>query len=137
MLSSLRPRSTSILRAPPRTSSLFPVPATIKARHFSTTPLPQNPDTKHNPTILLQDKENGFGFARSNPRPKKPRMKGVTEIRGPYYSVPFFFPLCTLSQYERMADEGDRLWESGIWLMYSRREPKPLPEGRVCMLTWI
>ncbi|KAL3494111.1 hypothetical protein BJX62DRAFT_223505 [Aspergillus germanicus] len=38
-------------------------------------------------TTLLQDKENGFGFARSNPRPKKPRTKGVTEIRGPYYTV--------------------------------------------------
>lgn len=37
--------------------------------------------------ILLQDKANGFGFARSNPRPKKPRTKGVTEIRGPYYTV--------------------------------------------------
>jgi hypothetical protein len=36
---------------------------------------------------LLQDKENGFGFARSNPRPDKPRSKGVTEIRGPYYTV--------------------------------------------------
>ena len=35
---------------------------------------------------LLQD-QNGFGFARSNPRPEKPRSKGVTEIRGPYYSV--------------------------------------------------
>ncbi|KAL4802922.1 hypothetical protein BDV18DRAFT_166504 [Aspergillus unguis] len=38
-------------------------------------------------TNLLQDKKNGFGFARSNPRPKKPRTKGVTEIRGPYYTV--------------------------------------------------
>ncbi|KAJ5122825.1 uncharacterized protein N7443_002924 [Penicillium atrosanguineum] len=37
--------------------------------------------------VLLQDKEDGFGFARSNPRPVKPRDKGVTEIRGPYYSV--------------------------------------------------
>jgi hypothetical protein len=37
--------------------------------------------------ILLQDKANGFGFARSNPRPKKPRSQGVTEIRGPYYTV--------------------------------------------------
>ncbi|KAJ5818252.1 hypothetical protein N7474_003843 [Penicillium riverlandense] len=36
---------------------------------------------------LLQDKENGFGFARSNPRPDKPRSKGVTEIRGPYYTA--------------------------------------------------
>ncbi|PLB34055.1 coma-domain-containing protein [Aspergillus candidus] len=41
----------------------------------------------HNGVSLLQDKENGFGFARSNPRPPKPRSKGVTEIRGPYYSV--------------------------------------------------
>ncbi|KAL4774054.1 hypothetical protein BDW60DRAFT_215479 [Aspergillus nidulans var. acristatus] len=37
--------------------------------------------------ILLQDKANGFGFARSNPRPKKPRSQGVTEIRGPYYTT--------------------------------------------------
>ncbi|EAW15135.1 phosphosulfolactate synthase [Aspergillus clavatus NRRL 1] len=36
---------------------------------------------------LLQDKKYGFGFARSNPRPPKPRSKGVTEIRGPYYTV--------------------------------------------------
>jgi hypothetical protein len=39
------------------------------------------------PLTLLQDKENGFGFARSNPRPPKPRSRGVTEIRGPYYTV--------------------------------------------------
>lgn len=52
--------------------------------------------TSQNPKILLQDKENGFGFARSNLRPQKPRMKGVTEIRGPYYSVRFFFPLLLL-----------------------------------------
>ncbi|KAJ5664738.1 hypothetical protein N7462_011551 [Penicillium macrosclerotiorum] len=38
--------------------------------------------------ILLQDKKDGFGFARSNTRPAKPRNKGVTEIRGPYYSAP-------------------------------------------------
>lgn len=36
---------------------------------------------------LLQDKSNGFGFIRSNPRQPKPRSKGVTEIRGPYYSA--------------------------------------------------
>lgn len=43
---------------------------------------------------LLQDKQNGFGFARSNPRPAKPRSKGVTEIRGPYYSVECIHQLC-------------------------------------------
>jgi hypothetical protein len=42
---------------------------------------------KHKSVTLLQDKDNGFGFARSNPRPPKPRTKGVTEIRGPYYTV--------------------------------------------------
>lgn len=39
------------------------------------------------PPILLEDKQNGFGFARHNARPPKPRSVGVTEIRGPYYSV--------------------------------------------------
>jgi phosphosulfolactate synthase (CoM biosynthesis protein A) len=36
---------------------------------------------------LLQDNENGFGFIRHNPRTNKPRNKGLTEIRGPYYSA--------------------------------------------------
>jgi hypothetical protein len=39
------------------------------------------------PQTLLQDKESGFGFVRANPRTPKPRKNGVTEIRGPYYSV--------------------------------------------------
>lgn len=39
------------------------------------------------PKILLEDKANGFGHIRHNPVPPKPRSKGVTEIRGPYYSV--------------------------------------------------
>lgn len=51
------------------------------SRHFSVTP------NAYEGITLLQDKKNGFGFARSNPRPAKPRTKGVTEIRGPYYSV--------------------------------------------------
>ena len=55
--------------------------STTPARGFASTPATQKDVT------LLQDKSNGFGFARSNPRPQKPRTKGVTEIRGPYYSV--------------------------------------------------
>ncbi|KAM0075432.1 hypothetical protein ACKRZS_012522 [Fusarium odoratissimum] len=39
------------------------------------------------PPILLEDKDKGFGFIRHNKRPPKPRSVGVTEIRGPYYSV--------------------------------------------------
>ncbi|KAK4109195.1 hypothetical protein N656DRAFT_792126 [Canariomyces notabilis] len=35
---------------------------------------------------MLED-EHGFGFIRHNRRPPKPRKVGVTEIRGPYYSV--------------------------------------------------
>ncbi|KAK4095766.1 coma-domain-containing protein [Parathielavia hyrcaniae] len=38
------------------------------------------------PKIMLED-EGGFGFIRHNTRPSKPRKVGVTEIRGPYYSV--------------------------------------------------
>lgn len=87
----LRPQSATVLKHQLRgtipTCSLAPMPGVAKASQFSTTSLNQTADSKQNPTILLQDKENGFGFARSNPRPKKPRMKGVTEIRGPYYSV--------------------------------------------------
>ena len=43
--------------------------------------------SEHKPNILLQDAHNGFGFIRHNPRNEKPRNTGVTEIRGPYYSV--------------------------------------------------
>ena len=39
------------------------------------------------PQTLIQDKETGFGFIRSNPRTQKPRKLGVTEIRGPYYTA--------------------------------------------------
>ena len=35
---------------------------------------------------MLYDKDNGFGFARHNPLPPKPRKTAVTEMRGPYYA---------------------------------------------------
>lgn len=38
-------------------------------------------------TTLLQDKDSGLGFIRSNPVAPKPRSRGVTEMRGPYYSA--------------------------------------------------
>jgi len=34
----------------------------------------------------MSDEERGFSFLRKNHRPKKPRERGVTEIRGPYYT---------------------------------------------------
>jgi len=33
-----------------------------------------------------QTKERAFSFIKVNERPPKPRLRGVTEIRGPYYT---------------------------------------------------
>jgi phosphosulfolactate synthase (CoM biosynthesis protein A) len=33
-----------------------------------------------------KDSDRAFGFLRTNARPPKPRVRGVTEIRGPYYT---------------------------------------------------
>ncbi|KAJ6540710.1 hypothetical protein B0H19DRAFT_1213013 [Mycena capillaripes] len=52
-------------------------------RPLSTT----RPLSDDKPKIMLEDEDNGFGFIRHNARPPKPRTKGVTEIRGPYYSA--------------------------------------------------
>ncbi|KAI9730189.1 MAG: hypothetical protein M1834_005953 [Cirrosporium novae-zelandiae] len=71
----------SFLRAFKPAPSLLSRP--LITRHLSTT---TRSLAAAGPKILLQDKENGFGFVRSNPRPPKPRRNGVTEIRGPYYS---------------------------------------------------
>ncbi|KAL2392075.1 Protein HEAT-STRESS-ASSOCIATED 32 [Exophiala dermatitidis] len=68
---SLRPTNTVLPR----------VQHTSGQRLLSTTPVQNQVKT------LLQDKENGFGFIRHNPRTPKPRNRGVTEIRGPYYSA--------------------------------------------------
>lgn len=75
-------RGASVTR--PLTSSLLTStrPAIAAAKPLSTSKSLKEPDQ----LTLLQDKQNGFGFIRSNPRPVKPRKVGVTEIRGPYYS---------------------------------------------------
>jgi phosphosulfolactate synthase (CoM biosynthesis protein A) len=39
------------------------------------------------PRTLTPTGELAFPFLRANERPPKPRTRGVTEIRGPYYSV--------------------------------------------------
>src|ERR1700741_4427466 len=46
-----------------------------------------NSSTLNKQNILLEDHSSGLGFIRSNPRPPKPRLHGVTEVRGPYYSA--------------------------------------------------
>ena len=47
--------------------------------------------------------ERAFDFLRTNPRSAKPRHAGLTEIRGPYYSVmgPRYLQTCS------------RRWETG------------------------
>ncbi|TRX92373.1 hypothetical protein FHL15_006759 [Xylaria flabelliformis] len=56
-------------------------------RSLISTPGILNKSQSQSARILLEDSENGFGFARHNPVTPKPRDKAVTEIRGPYYSV--------------------------------------------------
>ncbi|KAL4977788.1 coma-domain-containing protein [Aspergillus desertorum] len=76
-------RATALLRRKALGSTFQKAAApTVWSKSLSTTA----PASKK-AAALLQDKANGFGFARSNPRPKKPRTQGVTEIRGPYYTV--------------------------------------------------
>ncbi|KAK5192877.1 hypothetical protein LTR99_010247 [Exophiala xenobiotica] len=70
---------TNLLAKAARPASRLQLPPS--QRLLSTNPIQNQAQT------LLQDKENGFGFIRHNPRTPKPRDKGVTEIRGPYYSA--------------------------------------------------
>jgi hypothetical protein len=72
----------SLARTILRPSALF-VARPFNARCLSTT----HSLLAKSPQILLEDKENGYGFIRNNPRNPKPRKIGMTEIRGPYYSV--------------------------------------------------
>src|SRR5437899_10147534 len=44
-------------------------------------------NTKTGMKAATSQGERGFQFLRTNPRPEKPRSRGITEIRGPYYSV--------------------------------------------------
>ncbi|KAM0421497.1 hypothetical protein ACHAPT_010670 [Fusarium lateritium] len=71
--------SASLVKAAWRASASVP-------KAFSR-PLSASRSLRASVPILLEDKEKGFGFVRHNARPPKPRSVGVTEIRGPYYSV--------------------------------------------------
>ncbi|EFE44635.1 hypothetical protein TRV_00562 [Trichophyton verrucosum HKI 0517] len=72
----------------------------------------------HGPKALLLDKQQGLGFAKSNALPPKPRKRGVTEIRGPYYAV--WSPVEILTFWilanfrSRMGDYVDGLKFSGV-----------------------
>ena len=56
---------------------------TSTPRAFSISP----PKLSPHPRILLEDKDDGYGFIRHNTLTPKPRKTSVTEIRGPYYSA--------------------------------------------------
>ena len=78
-MSALRPLTRS-MRLP---QSRVGVNSPTGARLMTTSLRTQAPQ----PQTLIQDKETGLGFIRSNPRTQKPRNIGVTEIRGPYYAA--------------------------------------------------
>ncbi|KAI1209262.1 putative sulfonate biosynthesis enzyme [Annulohypoxylon truncatum] len=71
------------LTTPPPTTSTRP----FSAAAALAAPATPSPTPKSAAKILLEDADTGFGFARHNPVPAKPRSRGVTEIRGPYYTV--------------------------------------------------
>src|SRR5947209_12524542 len=78
--------SARALRPLASAAGLFRAPVLIQPHRSAFSTCAQL-TTARKPQILLQDKESGFGFIRANPRTPKPRQNGVTEIRGPYYSV--------------------------------------------------
>src|SRR5262245_9874821 len=55
--------------------------------------------------------ENAFSFVPQNRRPPKPRKKGITEIRGPYYTNLGRRSLCDI--LEMMGDHVDGLKFAG------------------------
>ncbi|KAI0893711.1 putative sulfonate biosynthesis enzyme [Annulohypoxylon nitens] len=71
-----------LITTPTTSSRPLSATTTAAAAVTSTTPTP-----KSTAKTLLEDRESGFGFTRHNPVPPKPRERGITEIRGPYYTV--------------------------------------------------
>jgi phosphosulfolactate synthase (CoM biosynthesis protein A) len=77
------------------------------------------------PKILLEDKENGYGFIRHNPLPPKPRKTSVTEIRGPYYSA--MGPRYLSDVLETMGPHVDGLkFAGGSFSLFPRAELRKL-----------
>src|SRR5437588_11182011 len=64
--------------------------------------------------------ELAFPFLRANERPPKPRTRGVTEIRGPYYSV--MGPRYLKDVLETMGEHVDALkFAGGSFTLMSER----------------
>ncbi|KAL5352482.1 hypothetical protein ACLOAV_002430 [Pseudogymnoascus australis] len=68
-------------------------PTRLALARITSHPLSTRPFSSSTPAIaqraktLLEDRDQGLGFIRSNPRAPKPRKLGLTEMRGPYYSA--------------------------------------------------
>src|SRR5688572_2916504 len=71
--------------------------------------------------------EQAFDFLRTNPRSAKPRHEGLTEIRGPYYSV--MGPRYLADVLETMGDWVDSLkFAGGSFTLMPRRSLRELIE---------
>jgi phosphosulfolactate synthase (CoM biosynthesis protein A) len=71
--------------------------------------------------------ERAFDFLRTNPRSAKPRHEGLTEIRGPYYSV--MGPRYLADVLETMGDWVDSLkFAGGSFTLMPRRSVRELIE---------
>lgn len=110
LLSSLSPSTRCLI--PPASDA-------ITRRHLSNSPSPSR--NNNGMSTLIEDKERGLGFARSNACPKKPRDKGVTEIRGPYYAV-MLKTTCPPSTLFMLMFRDTRLWASDTCWISLRRE---------------
>ncbi|EFR02092.1 hypothetical protein MGYG_05095 [Nannizzia gypsea CBS 118893] len=86
-------------------------PQTCLQRRVSTSPVLAKGAAGKGANALLLNKQSGLGFAKSNALPPKPRKKGVTEIRGPYYAVMGKRYLSDI--FETMGDYVDGLKFSG------------------------
>jgi phosphosulfolactate synthase (CoM biosynthesis protein A) len=49
--------------------------------------MPKRQEGKRRASAAREESRRGFRFLRVNERDRKPRARGITEIRGPYYSV--------------------------------------------------
>src|SRR5437660_12877110 len=67
--------------------------------------------------------ELAFPFLRANERPPKPRARGVTEIRGPYYSV--MGPRYLKDVLQTMGEHVDALkFAGGSFTLMPERTPR-------------
>lgn len=84
------------------------------------------------PKALLLDKQQGLGFAKSNALPPKPRKRGVTEIRGPYYAVRLQLMKKLTSCITRWFFGLGNGKEISLWYIWDVRVPLHVPKIPNC-----